>query len=147
VVVGIVVYFGVECCVVRVRVATGIVVVFVFCSYFGMGCVVCLAGSGTMGVMYDVSRIVPTFVAVIVGTGVVRFLVLLQKTHVVCSGLYLPVMTDRSRSLFGCYYARRQPVCLHSLLLSYSSCPLDSTPEFCLLSYPGIGVGVPGYVI
>jgi hypothetical protein len=95
VVVGIVVYFGVECCVVRVRVATGTVGVFVFCCYFGMVCVVCLVGSGTMGVMYDVSRIVPTFVAVVVGTGVVRFLVLLQKTHVVCSRLYLPVMTNR----------------------------------------------------
>jgi hypothetical protein len=101
-----------------------------------------------MGVMYDdVSRIAPTFVAVVVGTGVVRFLVSPQKTHVVCLVLYLQVVTDRSRSLFGCYYARRQPVCLHSLLFSYSSFPLDSTPEFCLLSYPGIGVGVPGYEI
>jgi hypothetical protein len=36
-----VVCFGVGCCVVCVRVATGIVGVFVFCSYSGMGCVVC----------------------------------------------------------------------------------------------------------
>ncbi len=146
-VVDIVVCFGVGCCVVCVRVATGIIGVFVVCSCFGMGCVVCLSGFGTMGVMSDVSRIAPTFVVVVVGTGVVRFLVSPQKTHVVYLVLYLQVVTDRSRSLSDCYYARRQPVYLHSLPLSYSSFPLDSTPEFCLLSYPGIGVGVPGYEI
>ena len=97
-VVGIVVCFGVGCCVVCVRVATGIVGVFVFCSCFGRGCVVCLVGFGTMGVMSDVSRIAPTFVAVVVGTGVVRFLVLLQKTHVVYLELHSQVMRDRSRS-------------------------------------------------
>ncbi len=59
-----------------------------------MGCVVYLPGFGTIGVMSYVSRISPTFV-VVVGTGVVRFLVSLQKTHVVYSRLYLPVMTDQ----------------------------------------------------
>jgi hypothetical protein len=98
-----------------------------------------------MGVMYDVSRIAPTFVAVVVGTGVVRFLVSPQRTHVVYLVLCLQIVTGRSRYLFGCYYARRQLVCLHSLLLSYNSFLLSSILVFYLLSYPGIGVGVPGY--
>jgi hypothetical protein len=62
-----------------------------------VGCVVYLPGFGTIGVMSYVSRISPTFV-VVVGTGVIRFLVLLQKTHVVYLELHSQVMRDRSRS-------------------------------------------------
>ena len=92
------------------------------------------------------SRIGPTSV-VVVDTGVVRFLVSPQKTHAVYSVLLLQVVSDRSLSLSDCYFARRQSVYLRSLPLSYSFFLPDSTPTFCLLSYPGIGVGVPGYEI
>ncbi len=61
-----------------------------------MGCVVYLPSFGTIGVMSYVSRISPTCV-VVVGTGVVRFLVLLQKTHVVYLELHSQVVRDRQR--------------------------------------------------
>jgi hypothetical protein len=132
VVASIVVCFGVVCYIVCVGVAIvadGRLYVY---SYYDRVVVGCLPGLCTAGVMSYVTRIDPTWVAV-VGTGVIRFLVSLQKTRVTYPELHWQVTIDRSRSLPGCYFSTKQPVYPHCLLHVCSSYLLGSTPGFYLL--------------
>ena len=88
------------------------------------------------------TRIVPTW-AVVVGTGVARFLVFHQKTRATCQEPRVQVVTGQVHIVLVCYFATIFLRCPHDPLLMCNFCSPNSIPEFYLLLSPGIDERVP----
>ncbi len=128
----VVVCFGVVC----YTVCAGMAIVpggylYVYCFYCRVG-FVCLSGLCTVVVMSYVTRIDPTWVAD-VGTGVIRFLVSLQKTRAAYPVLLWQVAKDRLQSVFDCFVSTILLVCPHDLLPMCCFFLLSNTPGSYLL--------------
>jgi hypothetical protein len=78
------------------------------------------------------TRIVPTW-AVVVGTGVARFLVFHQKTRATCQEPRVQVVTGQVHIVLVCYFATIFLRCPHGPLLMCSFCLPSSIPESYLL--------------
>ena len=79
------------------------------------------------GFMVSLTRIAPTWV-VVVGTGVIRFLVSLQKNRVTYPVPRWLVAINRVHTVLVCYFATILLICLHGLLLVCNSSLPSSTP-------------------
>ena len=73
------------------------------------------------------TRIVPTW-AVVVGTGVARFLVFHQKTRATCLEPRVQVAIGQVHIVLVCYFATILLICPHGPLLVYNSSLPSSTP-------------------
>jgi hypothetical protein len=95
-----------------------------------MGVVVMLPALGVAGFMFSLTRIVPTL-AVVVGTGVTRFLVFHQKTRATCQEPRVQVVTGQVHIVLVCYYAMIFLRCPHDPLFVYNFCSPSNIPGFC----------------